>query len=274
LRYKSFGNTDTHVSEIGMGTYYDPIWILLSRLGLRRGKQEKIEAIRTGIEGGMNLIDTAEIYGSEPLVAEAMKGYQRDSLFIATKVWPTHLSYDDVIKSCMRSLERLSTSYIDLYQVHWPNPRIPIKETMRAMEKLVSDGKIRYIGVSNFSLTQLREAEEALSKQRISSVQNNYSLVNRSIESDLLPYCDKNNIAILAYYPLGHGKLARDKRLETFCKKYRKTNSQIALRWLAQKRNVFPIPRASRINHVNENLGASDWELSPEDYENLSNMFS
>jgi diketogulonate reductase-like aldo/keto reductase len=127
LKYKIFGNTGILVSEIGMGTYYDPLWILTARLGWYRGREEKIRAVRAGLNGGINLIDTAEIYGSEPIVAEAIKGWNRESLFIATKVWPTHLSYDNVIKSCYRSLERLGTSYIDLYQIHWPNPRIPIR---------------------------------------------------------------------------------------------------------------------------------------------------
>jgi diketogulonate reductase-like aldo/keto reductase len=272
LRYKSFGNADTCVSEIGMGTYYDPIWILLSRLGLRRGKQEKIEAIKTGIEGGMNLIDTAEIYGSEPLVAEAMKGYQRDSLFIATKVWPTHLSYDDVIKSCMRSLERLSTSYIDLYQVHWPNPRIPIKETMKAMEKLVSDGKIRYIGVSNFSLTQLREAEEALSKQEIVSNQVEYSLVSRSIEKDILPYAEKEKITIIAYSPLARGNIPIDLIPRDILEKYRATPAQIMLAWVTKRDNVVAIPKAANPEHMRENILASNIILEDKDYTRLSSL--
>ncbi len=273
MKYKAFGNTGRLVSEIGMGTYYDPLWILTAKLGWFRGKEEKLRAIKKGLEGGINLIDTAEIYGSERLVGEAINGWNRESLFVATKVWPSHLRYDDVIKSCEKSLERLSTSYIDLYQVHWPNPRIPIKETMRAMEKLVEDGKVRYIGVSNFSLTQLKEAEEALEKCTITSIQNSYSLIDRKIEVDLLPYCNQRNIAVLAYYPLAHGRLTRDKRLDVFCNKYGKTASQLALRWLTQKNNVFPIPRASKESHVLENLGASDWEIEPYDYINISNLF-
>jgi diketogulonate reductase-like aldo/keto reductase len=209
MDYREFGRAKVKVSAIGMGTYYDAPWIAASRLsGYRQGREDKIAALRSGIELGINLIDTAEIYETEPLVAEAIKGYRRHALFIATKVWPMHLKYDQVLKAAQRSLERLQYSYIDLYQIHWPNPLVPIKENMGAMEKLVDDGKVRYIGVSNFSLSQTKEAEDALSKYELVSNQVEYSLKVREIEADLLPYCDKNGIIILAYRPLAHGALA------------------------------------------------------------------
>ena len=160
-----------------MGTYYDAPWIMRSRLlNERQGREDKIAALKNGIELGINLIDTAEMYDTEPLVAEAIQGYKRDTLFIATKVWSTHLKYSQVLKAAQRSLEKLQCSYIDLYQIHWPNPLVPIKETMRAMEKLVDEGKVRYIGVSNFSLSRMRHAEEALSKYELASNQMEYSL--------------------------------------------------------------------------------------------------
>jgi len=278
MDYREFGRANVKVSEIGMGTYYDASWIAASRLsGYQQGREDKIAALRNGIELGINLIDTAEIYESEPLVAEAIKGYRRDALFVATKVWPMHLKYDQVLKAAQRSLERLQSSYIDLYQIHWPNPMVPIKETMRAMEKLVDDGKVRYIGVSNFSLSQTKEAEEALSKYELVSNQVEYSLKVREIEADLLPYCDKNGIVILAYRPLAHGALANPSGKlkavidEISQKDGGKTPAQIALNWLLSKSGmVFPIPRASRPQRVAENAGAVGWTLDSDDMAKLA----
>ena len=282
MDHREFGRAGVKVSSIGMGTYYDAPWIAASRLsGYLQGREDKVAALKNGIELGINLIDTAEIYGSEPLVAEAIKTYRRDGLFIATKVWPAHLKYDQVLKAAQRSLERLQCSYIDLYQIHWPNSSVPIKETMRAMEKLVDEGKIRYIGVSNFSLSQMREAEEALSKHQLASNQVEYSLKVREIEADLLPYCDKNRIVILAYRPIAHGALASPSGklkavVDEISQKHEgKTPAQIALNWLLNKsRVVFPIPRASRPQRVVENVGAVRWSLDPSDMAKLETVGS
>jgi diketogulonate reductase-like aldo/keto reductase len=273
LKLKEFARTGCKVSEIGMGTYYDPLWIATAFMGWRRGGASKIEAIRTGLDSGMTLVDTAEIYGSEPLVAEAIRGCKRDEVFLATKVWSNHLHRDALLRSFNNSLRRLDTTYIDLYQVHWPNPRVPIQETMGAMEELVREGKLMHVGVSNFNLEQLEEARSALPKTELSSVQLAYSLMCRNVERDILPYCDRERIALLAYYPLGHGRLVSDPRLEGVSLRHGKSKAQMALRWLAQKMNVFPIPRASRSWHVGEDAGASDWELDPKDEAELESSF-
>ncbi|MDW8034386.1 MAG: aldo/keto reductase [Nitrososphaerota archaeon] len=203
MEYREFGKTGFKASVIGMGTYYDSSFIILARLfHYYKGKDLKVSALRKGIELGINLIDTAEIYETEGLVSEAIHGFKRDELFIATKVWPTHLHYDGVLKAAERSLKRLKCSYIDLYQIHFPNPLIPLQESMRAMNRLVDEGKVKYIGVSNFSLEQLKRANEASPKYEIVSNQVEYNLLKRRIEKDLLPYCEKNNIVILAYRPL------------------------------------------------------------------------
>ncbi|MDT7891971.1 MAG: aldo/keto reductase [Thermoproteota archaeon] len=271
---KRFGKNGPLVSEIGMGTYYDVSWIILSRLGIMRNKAKKIEAIKTGLIGGMNLIDTAEIYGSEPLVAEAIKEFNREEIFISTKVWPSHLSRDKFFKSLEGSLRRLNTKYVDLYLIHFPNKRVPISETMKAMEEAIEQGKILFVGVSNFNLKQIEEARNALSKHDITAVQLEYSLIKRDVERDILPYCQREGIAFMAYYPLGHGRLAKEKeKLEEISMKYGKTPSQIALRWLADKPYVFPIPRASNPIHVQENLEASGWKLSDEDIKLLDKLF-
>jgi diketogulonate reductase-like aldo/keto reductase len=263
-----------------MGTYYDVSWIMASRLfSHREGREDKVAALKRGIELGINLIDTAEMYDTETLVAEAIRGCKRDALFIATKVWSTHLRYNQVLKAAERSLAKLQCDYIDLYQIHWPNPIVPIKNTMRAMEKLVDEGKVRYIGVSNFSLSQMKEAEETLSKHELTSNQLQYSLVARKIETDLLPYCDRNNIAVLAYRPIAHGALANpsgklSEIIDEISRKHGgKTPAQIALNWLVNKsKMVFPIPRASRPERVMENMGAVGWNLDSGDLIKLEQL--
>ncbi|MDG6899038.1 MAG: aldo/keto reductase [Nitrososphaerota archaeon] len=273
MKLKEFGKTGTKLSEIGMGTYYDPLWIATAFLGWKRGATARIGAIKAGLDAGVTLIDTAEIYGSEPLVADAMRGTKRDEVFLATKVWSSHLHRDDLIKAFHKSLARLGTSYIDLYQVHFPNRRVLVDETMAAMETLVGDGKLRHIGVSNFSLEQIKEAQSALPKSELSSIQLDYSLIHRSAEGDILPYCNAEKIAFMAYYPLGHGKLLSDPRLDSVSSSRGKPRAQVALRWLADKANVFPIPRASKEGHVRENAAAGDWELSDEERADLDLKF-
>ena len=280
MEYRDFGRTKVKVSAIGMGTYYDVSWTMASRLlSHRQGREDKIAALKSGIEIGINLIDTAEMYDTEPLVAEAIRGFNRDAVFIATKVWSTHLKYQQVLKAAKRSLEKLQCSYIDLYQIHWPNPLVPIKDTMRAMEKLVDDGTIRYIGVSNFSLSQMKEAAEALSKHELVSNQVEYSLKVRKIEDGVLQYCDRNSIVVLAYRPLAHGTLANPSgKLKTVedeisRKHHGKTPAQIALNWLVNKSKiVFPIPRASRPERIIENMGALGWNLDPDDLTRLNQL--
>lgn len=277
MEYREFGRSGIRVSSIGMGTYYDPLYISLALLFRHyRDRENKIAALNKGFELGINFIDTAEVYQTETLVAEAIRGRQRDNFFIATKVSPLHLKYDAVLKSAEKSLKRLQCSYIDLYQIHWPNSRVPIRETMRAMEKLVENGQVRLIGVSNFSLKQTKIAEEALSRNKLASNQVEYSLRVRRIEEDLLPYCEQNGIVILPYRPLAHGKLAKPSGklryvMDEISKRHGdKTPTQIALNWLMVKnRFVFPIPRASRPERVIENNGATGWVLDHDEIEHL-----
>jgi diketogulonate reductase-like aldo/keto reductase len=277
MEYHEFGKTGFKVSDIGMGTYYDPSYIVTSLVARHHvGRVEKIAALRKGLELGMNLIDTAEVYQSEGIVAEAIKDHDREGLFLATKVSWHHLRYKAVLKAAENSLKRLRCSYIDLYLVHMPNSRVPIEETMKAMEKLVDEGKVRYIGVSNFSLQQMKNAEEALSKNEIASNQVEYSLSVRTIENDVLSYCEQKRIAIMAYRPLAHGALAQPNPrlkliMDNISQKYgEKTPAQIALNWLMRKSEmIFPIPRASRPERVIENAGAVGWSLEAEDVKKL-----
>lgn len=246
------------------------------------GDDEGVQALRLGLELGMRFIDTAEMYAhghSEEVVAKAVKA-ERENVFIATKVSPDHLSQDQVIRSCEASLRRLETNYIDLYQVHWPNPSIPIAETMKAMERLVAEGKVRHIGVSNFSVRQTREAQEALSKSSLASNQVEYSLVDRSIEEDLLSYAEKEQITVIAYSPVARGQIPKGGRgerwrvLDEIVSKYGKTRTQVALNWLIAKRSVVAIPKAAKLHHVKENAGAAGWRMSEQDYETLNRAFT
>lgn len=238
-----------------------------------------VEALRYGLDQGMSLIDTAEMYGSghsEELVSRAVEG-RPDSFFVASKVSPSHFAYDDVLRSAQKSLKRLRLKQIDLYQLHWPNPNIPISETMRALEKLANDGMIRHIGVSNFSVAQMREAQEALSRHEIASNQIEYSLVERRIENDLLPFCQEEGVTVIAYSPLGQGKIPKGKGaafevLEEVASRLRKTRSQVALGWLLSH-DVVVIPKAIMKQHLLENAEAIHLDLSENDLERLERAF-
>ncbi len=266
MNFKEFGNTGKKLSALGIGT-----WDIGNNIN------ENVESIKFAIDSGINFIDTAEMYGTEPVVARAIKGYDRSGLFIATKVWPDHFSHDAVIKSCNDSLKKLETDYIDLYQLHWPSKTIPIGETMKAMEELKEQGKIRYIGISNFSVDQTKEAMESMNKYEIASNQVEYSMVTRDIEcSGLYDFCRNNKIAVIAYSPLSHGKIfSKKKMIEELSKigaHYGATASQMALAWLMNKENVFPIPKATNGTHMKENIGSTEIMINPEDKKKMDAM--
>ncbi len=239
------------------------------------GRTLEIQAIRKGIELGMSLIDTAEIYGygnAEKLVGDAVKDI-RDEVFIASKVSAHHFGYDDVLNACESSIKRLGVEHIDLYQLHWPSSKVPIKETMRAMEELVSRGKIRYVGVSNFSVAQTLEAREALPRSEIVSNQVRYSLTHRSIESELLPFCEKEKLTIIAYQPLDSGRISQAKIPQAILDKYGMTPAQIMLNWVTYRDAVVAIPKASNPKHVEENATAIRARISGDDYRAISRKF-
>jgi diketogulonate reductase-like aldo/keto reductase len=276
MKYKELGKKHTKIPAIGQGCM--GIGGYLSRDALQDDNQ--IKALRLGIELGMTFIDTAESYGkghSEELVGRAIEGI-RDNVFIATKVSPEHLSYDALLQSAEGSLRRLNTDYIDLYQVHWPNPQVPINETIRAMEQLVRERKIRYIGVSNFSLKELKEAQAAISEYEIVSIQVEYNLFDRTIENSILPYCESEGITTIAYSPLDQGKIAsgeeRIERLRLIAGKYNVTTAQVALNWLISHPSVIAIPKATNPDHIRENASSADFELSDEDFKEISKIFA
>jgi diketogulonate reductase-like aldo/keto reductase len=233
------------------------------------------DSLKRGLQLGMNLIDTAEMYGngsSEKLVGEVIRG-NRDDVFVATKVSPDHLRYDEVIEACEESLRRLDVKYIDLYQVHWPNSSVPIHETMRAMEKLVSEGKIRYIGVSNFSVLEIDAARNSLAKNELASNQVEYSFSSRSVEAEMLPYCTKESLTLIAYSPLDRGNVSLKRVPNNLLEKYNLTAAQIVLNWVTYRKPVVAIPKAARIEHVEENARSVDVRISEADYQLLSDFF-
>jgi diketogulonate reductase-like aldo/keto reductase len=265
MEFRQLGRTGERVSTIGMGTWKIGVYRNLTE----RAKQ--VQALRRGIELGCNLVDTAEIYAdgkSEEVVAEAVRSVRKD-VFIASKVSPENLHHDDVTAACMRSLKRLGTSCIDLYQVHWPNPRVPIRETMAAMEELVRDGKIRYIGVSNFSVEQTNEARDALSKSELASNQVEYSLKSRAVEADMLPYCEREKLTLIAYTPLARGNVPEAMIPRAICEKYGMKPIQVMLNWVTRNENVVAIPKSTDVKHVEENASSVSARFSEEEYQTI-----
>ncbi|NEO32478.1 MAG: aldo/keto reductase [Symploca sp. SIO3C6] len=206
METRSLGNSELKITPIIMGT-----WQAGKRMWVGIEDEDTIKAIRAAFEAGITTVDTAEVYGeghSERVIAEALSDV-REQVVYASKVFANHLKYDQVIEACDRSLKNLKTDYIDLYQIHWPSGHfnseiVPISETMSALNKLKEQGKIRAIGVSNFSRAELEEASQY---GRIDSLQPPYSLFWRQVEKDAQPYCIENNISIIAYSPLAQGLL-------------------------------------------------------------------
>lgn len=264
-----------HIPVIGIGTW---------GMGGERTPdpsedEEDIAAIRAGIDLGMTHLDTAEMYGgghTEELVGAAIEPYDRSDIFITTKVWRTHLGRNDLISSMRASLGRLGLDYVDLYLVHWPNPDVPIQETMMALEYCVNEGYTRFIGISNFPVHLVAEAQNHLKDHRLVANQVEYNLTEQGPRRELLPYCQEHGIMLIAYTPLAKGRLAMPGNtiLDSMAEKYGKTQSQVSLNWLISQENVVAIPKASRTEHLNENVGASGWRLDEEDFRKLSVSFS
>jgi diketogulonate reductase-like aldo/keto reductase len=224
--------------------------------------------MRQGLEAGALFVDTAETYGTEPLVGQAVAGI-RERVFLATKVHPGHFSKTEIVKAADRSLQALRTDWIDLYQLHAPDDDVPIEETMGAMEELVEAGKIRFIGVSNFFyLSQMKRAQRALRKNRIVANQMCYHLADRNIEPQLLEYCRGAGVSIIAYSPLAQGLphlLKNDPNgvIGKIAKETGKSVAQVALNWCVRHEHVFAIPKGDSETHILDNCGASGWRLSP-----------
>ena len=240
--------------------------------------KENIKNIKFAIENGITHIDTAENYAegyAEKIVGKAAKGFDRKKLFITSKVDKRNLRFNDLLKSAKGSLERLKTDYLDLYLIHAPNLEIPLPESMKAMDKLKKEGFIKNIGVSNFKKERLQEAQ-SYTKNKIIVNQVYYNLIIREPEkTDLLTYCQENDVILTAYRPLDRGMLITSsiKVLEKMAKKYGKTPAQIALNWLISQKNVITISKMNSEKHILDNLGTVGWEMEKSDIELLRREF-
>jgi diketogulonate reductase-like aldo/keto reductase len=251
---KRLGISDVFLPEVGLGTY-----------DYRGGSA----LLRRGLESGALFIDTAESYGTEDVVGRAITGL-RDRVVVATKVSPQHFRPDDLRRSVDASLQRLGVQVIDLLQLHHPNPAIPIEETLGAMGDLVDAGKIRSIGVSNFSVDQLEAAQRSAGRYRVVSNQVRYNLVDRTIEGGLLQYCQREGVTVIAYSPFAKAlDRIRDCDHEGIIDRIAEGNGKppaaVVLNWCLCKDGVVVIPKASTEQHLLDNCKASGWRLSQDE---------
>jgi diketogulonate reductase-like aldo/keto reductase len=237
-------------------------------------RKEEITALRLGLDLGMTLIDTAEMYasgGAEEVVGEAVTG-RRDEVFLVSKVMPGNASRRGTVAACEESLKRLKTDRIDLYLLHWPGPS-PIAETVDAFTTLKRAGKIRHWGVSNFDVSEMEEVAELPDGKEVAANQVMYNLRRRGIEFDLIPWCERRRIPIMAYSPLDQGRLLRARELESMAARHGAKPAQVALAWLLQPEGVMVIPKAGSEAHVRENHGALAVQLDARDLAELDRAF-
>ena len=240
----------------------------------RRHAAEEAAALRLGIDLGMTLIDTAEMYGSggaEEVIARAAHAI-RDKLFIVSKVYPHNGSRAGAVAACERSLKRLGTDRIDLYLLHWRGS-IPLAETLEGFLRLERDGKIRHHGASNFDSADMAEWSALKGGDTVVADQVLYNLSRRRPEWDLVPWCREHQVAIMAYTPLGTGGMLGNPALAEIARRRDATPGQIALAWLLRRESTIVIPKASRPQHVRENRGALDVQLTAEDLTALDRAF-
>jgi diketogulonate reductase-like aldo/keto reductase len=248
---KPLGRCGIEIPEVGIGTY-----------AYKAGPGP----LRRILETGCVWIDTAESYGTETVIGEAIRG-MRDRAFLATKISPDHFREDDCRKAVEGSMRRLNVDVLDLVQLHYPNPDIPIEETMGTLTALIDAGKVRFCGVSNFSVQQLQEAQKAATRHPIVSNQVRYNLIHRNIESGLLQYCQAQQITIIAYSPLATSLIRildcdSAGTIAEIARTTGKSPAQIAINWCISHENVVAIPRGGSLQHLIENGDASDWRLT------------
>lgn len=251
---------------LGMGTW---------QMGEQsRHRQSEIKALQRGLDLGMGLIDTAEMYaegGAEEVVAEAI-ALRRAEVFLVSKVYPHNASKRGAIAACERSLKRLRTDYLDLYLLHWRGS-VPLSETLEAFQELQQSGKIRSYGVSNFDVSDMTEASRLPGGEAIATNQVLYNLMRRGVELNLLPWCRQHKIPIMAYSPVEQGRLLNQPKLKAIAQERGVSTAQVAIAWLLHQENVIVIPKAGRIDHIEENKAALDLKLSPEELAALDTAF-
>jgi diketogulonate reductase-like aldo/keto reductase len=267
MRLQSFGNTGGEVSVIGQGTWYID----------RGNRKSAVAALRRGIDLGMTHIDTAEMYGdAELVVAEAIAG-RRDEIFLVSKVLPNNASRRGTIAACERSLARLKTDRLDCYLLHWRGA-YPLAETVAAFEELVSAGKIRSWGVSNFDADDLGEMLAVAGQGRIACNQVLYHLGERAIEHAVLPWCEQHGVAVVAYSPFGHNDFPQPRSqaglvLQAIAEAHDASVRQVALAFLTRAPSVFAIPKASTPEHAADNAAAGKLMLGKDEIAALDHAF-
>lgn len=262
--------------SIGLGT-----WQMGGRETRNRADNgdSSVQALIDGLKMGYTHIDTAEMYAegfAEEIVGRALAGFDRSKLFLTTKVWKTHLNYDDVLRAAEASLKRLNSDYIDLYLIHQVNDAVPLEETIRAMNRLRAEGIVRSIGVSNFSVDRLKRAQ-ACSEVPIVANQVHYNLKVREADvSGMLKYCQENDVMLIAWRPFQKGGMLGDqmpKLLLDLAAKYGKSPSEIAIAWLLMQKNVVTISMSHNPLHMSRNLSAAGWKMEQEDFDLLTERY-
>jgi len=291
MKFTVIGDTNVKASQIGLGT-----WQFGSKgwgFGTDFNKADAILIVHKALELGINVIDTAEVYGqgkSEKIIGEAIRDYNREKLIISTKFFPKAIRPSAVVRALNKSLKRLQTDYIDIYLIHWPTPWI-VGRFLNHMEKMVDEGKIRHIGVSNFSLKRLQNAQKKIHRHRVQVNQVNYSIAKNKAAKDLLPYTQREKITIMAYSPLAQGWLSGKYSAGNSPKGIRRTNrlfsrrnfkrgepllsiireiaedhqvtmAQIALNWVTKNSSVIAIPGAKNLAQLEGNVGSFEFELT------------
>lgn len=239
-----------------------------------RRRAGEVAALHAGIDLGMTLIDTAEMYGdgaSEELIAEAVAG-RRHEIFLVSKVLPHHATRRGTVAACEASLRRLGTDHLDLYLLHWRG-QVPLEETLGALQALVRDGKIGQWGVSNFDVSDMEELEQLAGSDKPAVNQVLYNPSRRGIEYDLIPWCARRGIAVMAYSPVEQGRLLNHASLRRIAERYKATPAQVALAWVLRQPGMIAIPKAGKVDHVAENRHALELRLSEEDLAELDRAF-
>ena len=278
MEYKNLIN-GKKIPSIGLGT-----WLMGGDTNADYSKdKETIAIIKKAIEIGYTLIDTAEMYGNghcEELIGRAIVDSNREDLFLVSKVLNTHLQYDKVIQACKNSLKRLDTDYLDMYLIHAPNREVPLEETIKAMNVLAKEGLVKTIGVSMFSLELLKKAQ-TLSDAPIVAHQIEYSILARNkgrygevtnMEKELVPYHQKEGIITMAVRPVERGLLINNIIVKQIAEKYNKSPAQVAINWLIIKEGIVAIPKASKEEHLKDNLGALGWKIKSADLKILDSI--
>ena len=236
-----------------------------------------LTALHSALEVGYTHFDTAEVYAdghAEELICQAIRetGVKRDSLFITTKVAPEHLEYEQVLKACQGSLRRLNMDYIDLYLIHWPRVGMKLEEAFRALNKLVRDGQVRHLGVSNFSVKLLKQSQEH-SETPIITDQVPYSIDDRSyVKNGVLEYCQQNDILLTAYSPVEKGRLKPNQTLRSIAEAHSATPYQIALAWLVSQPRVITIPMSFDPQHIKEDFESVNIVLTEKEIKSLNEL--